>query len=425
MKKSSIFMLLCLVTSYQYGLQIKARASKHAAMPLLLVGVNTSDRESNVQQLLAVVRDDLSFTGQFKVDVRSAPSLKERSLWQTTYPIIIVLEQTEDKALSWSLYDSSQNKCISTKYAYAGSIPHKQYDRAQAHEVSDAVWHILTGAIGFFSTRIAYCREIDGHNRRLKHIYIADYDGTYEQVLVDTPTVNIGPRWNRDPSRPLVFYSEFTNTNVRMMYIDMKKGRHVASNFDGINMLPAFSDDGKKAVFCASQGTGNAQLYYVEQGQFKQLTNNASNNFCPALSADGNQVYFCSDYGLRQPSMFCFDIDSKKLKRIPNTAASESPSYCSANLQLAYCKATEGIMQLFTYDTIKKSHTQLTFDRSAKHGVSWSPCGSYVLYAQDYANKSLLRMMHVPTKQVYTIAQSDQKLTFPAWSPRYSSYPVV
>ncbi len=419
MRKSSIFVLLCLVTSYQYGLHIKARACKHAAMPLLLVGVSTTNRENSLQQLLAVVHDDLNFTGQFKVDVRLALSLKERSQWQTTYPIIIVLERTEDKALSWSIYDSSQNKCIST-----GSIAQKQHDRAQAHEISDSVWHKLTGAIGFFSTRIAYCREVKGHKRPLKHVCVADYDGRYEQVLVDTPTVNIGPRWNHDPNRPLVFYSEFTNANVRLMYVDMKKRRHIASNFDGINMLPAFSDDGKKAVFCASQGTGNAQLYYVEQGQLKQLTNNGSNNFCPALSADGNQIYFCSDYGLRQPSVFCFDIDSKGLKRIPNTAASESLSYCSANSQLVYCKATEGIMQLFTYDTVKKGHKQLSFDRTAKHGVSWSPCGSYVLYAQDYANKSLLRMMHVPTKQVYTIAQSDQKLTFPAWSPRYSSYPM-
>ncbi len=420
MKKSSIFVLLCLVTSYQYGMQIKARATKHAAMPLLLVGVKATDEKDCLRQFLKVVHDDLRFTGQFNVDMRLDPSFQGFLQWRNRYPIIIAVEQTEDNAFSWSLYDSSQNKCVSQ-----GSVAHKHCNRAQAHEVADDLWHTLTGTVGFFSTRIAYCREVGGHKRPLKHIYVADYDGTYEQVLVDTPTINIGPRWNRDPHRPLVFYSEFTDVNVRMMYIDMKKGRHVASNFDGINMLPAFSDDGKKAVFCASQGTGNAQLYYVEQGHLKQLTNNASNNFCPALSADGNQIYFCSDYGLRQPSIFCFDIDSKALKRISNTASSESPCYCPANLQLAYCKAIEGIMQLFTYDTVKKSHKQLTFDRSAKHGVSWSPCGNYVLYAQDYANKSFLRMMHVPTKQVYTIAQSDQKLTFPAWSPRYSSYPTV
>ncbi len=421
MKRSFVIVLICLSASYQYGLQVKARATKHAAMPLLLVGIDKSDKESALQQMLATVSNDLGFTGQFKVDTRLERSVQEHHAhWRKGYPIIVALEQVEDNAFSWSLFDSSRNSCASQ-----GTILHKRCNRAQAHAIADEVWLALTGTSGFFSTRIAYCREVSGHKRPLKHIYIADYDGSHEQVLVDTSTVNIGPRWNRDPHRPLVFYSEFTDANVRMMYSDMKKRRHVASDFDGINMLPAFSDDGKKAVFCASQGTGNAQLYYVQQGQLKQLTNNASNNFCPALSADGNQIYFCSDYGLRQPSIFCFDIDSKKLKRIPNTASSESPSYCSANLQLAYCKATEGIMQLYTYDTVKKSHNQLTFDRTSKHGVTWSPCGNYLLYAQDYANKSLLRMMHVPTKKVFMVAQSAHKISFPAWSPQYSSYPEV
>ncbi|GAH05844.1 unnamed protein product, partial [marine sediment metagenome] len=79
------------------------------------------------------------------------------------------------------------------------------------------------------------------HKKSYKHIYVADYDGSNEQLLVSTPTVNVTPRWNNDPANPLIFYSEHTNENVRLMVADMKGRRRIVSNFDGLNMLSSYS----------------------------------------------------------------------------------------------------------------------------------------------------------------------------------------
>ena len=94
------------------------------------------------------------------------------------------------------------------------------------------------------------------------HIYIADYDGSNEECIVQTPTINVSPRWNNDGKRPLLFYSENTNSNMRMMAVDLHKKRVVASNFDGLNMLPAFAPDGKSVIYCATRGDANCHLYH-------------------------------------------------------------------------------------------------------------------------------------------------------------------
>lgn len=102
-------------------------------------------------------------------------------------------------------------------------------------------------------------------------MYIADYDGSHEQLLVKTPTINIAPRWNADTSNPLLFYSEYTNTNVRLMVVDMKGRRRPVINADGVTMLPSFTKDGKKVVYCSSRGNGNCQLYYYKKNILKRI----------------------------------------------------------------------------------------------------------------------------------------------------------
>ncbi len=394
---------------------VNARAKKHAAIPLLLV---VPQQDKQLSLIAHQMQKDLSFTQQFNAQAIETDK-KEFNRWRDRYPIIISLVKN-DVGIAWGMYDATQRKVVKD-----GLIKNKKHDRAWAHALADDVWQALTGSPGFFSTRIAYCKEVKGEKRRLKHVCIADFDGSNEQVLVDTPTINIAPRWNADLRKPLVFYSEFTDKNVRMMYVDMKKNRHIACDFDGVNMLPSFSQDGTKAVFCASKGKGHPQLFYIDQGKVRQLTNNSGNNFCPALNEDGNIIYFCSDCNLQRPSIFTYDLKKNSLSRIANTSSSESPSYCPQNKKLAYCRSIKGVMQICTYDIQNNKHQQLTFDADAKQGVSWSPCGNYLVYVVQKGKQSLMHMMNVPSKRVFALCQNKGTMSYPAWSPRFGRYPIV
>ena len=414
-----IFFIAMGIVPHMHALQVSAHATKHGAMPVLLVGYKVAPADGAMHFILKQVQKDLFFTQQFLPDLKFERALAWKD-WQQKYPIVVTITHKNNKNMSWQLYDSTRKKIIAE-----GAVENQQSDRAYAHALADALWKELTGCEGFFSTRIVYCKEVLGENKILKKIFVADYDGSNEQVLVDNPAVNIAPRWNHGSSHPLIFYSEFTDVNVRMMYTDMHKNKRTACDFDGTSMLPTFAKDGSRVVFCASNGSGTTQLYSIVEGKARKLTNNSGNNFCPSLTEDGNAVYFCSDCGLSQPSLFVCDLKTKKLDRIAQTAGCESPSYCPVNRRLAYCKNVQGVMQLFVYDTVRQTHRQLSDDAGSKQGVSWSPCGNYLLYAKELQGKNVLHVMHAGTKRIYPLNIAGGSLSYPNWSPRYERYPAI
>ena len=259
----------------------------------------------------------------------------------------------------------------------------------------------------------------------LKHIYIADYDGKNEKLLVSTATVNVAPCWNRDQNNPLLFYSEHTNKNVRLVSADMYGRRKIVSNFDGINMLPAFSSDGKRVVFCASRGGGNCQLYYYAQGIFKKLTNNTGNNISPTFSEDGKTLFFCSDFETRGPQIYRYSFNSGKMERITHGGYCVSPCYCQHNNKLAYAKMIRGTMQIFLYDLATKKHAQITRDAGNKEECSWSPCGNYLLFAVETGKESRLALLNLISRHQRFITAEGSVCCYPAWSCPYKRFPCV
>jgi len=390
----------------------------------LLVGV-ISGESNELNRLATIIKQDLSFSRQFSVDIapfEKKPSKKTvKKLFKQGYLLAIFLNGRNKNTVEWRLYDTAQATMVAgKKYTkQTNSLP------GWAHNIADMVWPLLTGQEGFFSSKIAYCKEkITKTGGAIKHICIADYDGSNEQVIVDSPTLNIAPRWNNDKRNPLLFYSEHTNTNVCLMVIDMKKKSRVASNFDGINMLPAFSQDGKAVIYCASRGDGSCQLYYYEKNELKRLTNNSGNNISPSFASD-NLFYFCSDFQTKGPQIYTYDLKKNDLQQITNGGYCTCPDYCVKTGKLVYTKMVYGLMQLFIYDTQNKKHIQLTADAGNKQECVWSPCGNYILFAADYApNKSRIAFLNLLTQERRFLTDRGKNCGYPAWSPRYEQFPI-
>ena len=139
-------------------------------------------------------------------------------------------------------------------------------------------------------------------------------------------------------------------------------------------MIPAFSRDGKKIVYCLSRGDGSCQLYYYSKGIFKQITHNDGNNVSPSLSDDGQTVYFCSDFETGKPQIYAYDMAADRLERITDKQGyCAAPRYSGKANKLSYSRIVDGTMQIFVYDLATKTHTQLTFDQWHKGESSWSP----------------------------------------------------
>jgi TolB protein len=414
---------------------LDVHVAQRAKVPLAICIVDGSHKElSHVAERL---QDDLMFSGQFDVTVKKVemPLSKNRikQLFSQGYPLAVFITDTKhSNAFEWRIYDTTCAHMVKgKKYTKRGSDAN-----GWAHNIADIIWPTLTGQSGFFSTKIAYCKKIDQEKgKSIKHVYVADYDGKHEQVVVNTPTVNVVPRWNHDINNPLVFYSEYTNANVRLMAVNMKKQRRIASNFDGINMLTSFSDDGKKVVYCASRGDGNCQLYYYQKNTFKRLHYTDSktqrsmqhgNNVSPTLTADGNTLFFCSDFLTGHPQIFKYDMTTDSVERITTGGGyCASPSYCAAKNCIAYIKRVAGVMQVYTYDIATKKHTQMTHDANNKDECSWSPCGNYILACVSDTDRSRLGVYNTLTTEWRYVTSSVAHCDYPAWSPIYSIYPTV
>ena len=403
--------------------QIFVTAGAQQKIPLLL-GV-ISDKGDELDQVAKIIKKDLCFSRQFSVDItifKKKPSKKTvQKLFEQGYLLAVFINMiNKGTAIEWRLYDTAQ----------AAMVQGKKYTKQKtcltgwAHNITDMLWPVLTAQEGFFSSKIAYCKEImTKKGRSIKHICVADYDSSNEQIIVDTPTISIAPRWNKDMSNPLLFYSEHTNTNVRLMVVNTKKKSCIASNFDGINMLPAFSQDGKAVIYCASRGDGSCQLYRYEKNELKRLTNNTGNNISPSF-ADDSMIYFCSDFQTKKPQIYSYDLKKNELQRITSNGYCTSPSYCVKTGKLVYTKMIYGLMQLFIYDTKTKKHIQLTADAGNKQECAWSPCGNYILFAADYAGKSRIAFLNLLTKERRFLTAADKSCDYPAWSPCYEQFPV-
>lgn len=398
-------------------------AVKMAKMPLLIVLVSP---DQALEETVPFLIKDFSFSQQWDVFVErfaTNPTKKDiASYAQKGFMLVVFLtSDKEHNAIEWRVYDTLQATLKDGKrYIKKGKHP-----RIWAHALADRMWPLFTGQDPFFSSKLAYCKVVKNKKgKRLQHIYIADYDGSYSEPLITLPTISVVPVWNQDPAYPRLWYSEYAATNVKLMSVDMHKKRTVVSSQDGITMLPAFCKKSGKVVYCASGGTGHCQLFCYHKGIVEPLTHTEKNSMSPVFGYDENSLYFCSDQtGL--PQIYSMSLLSKKSDLVTQGGFCTAPAYCVKKRLLAYVRKTKGVMQLWVYDEISKKHTQLTHDKGDKAECSWSPCGNYLIYGVSWAGKNRIAMLHLSTNKQIFITPEDQHCSYPSWSPLYAVLPVV
>lgn len=418
------FFFIVFMLSSMNALEINVRPTGHKKIPLLLNILSTSDHD-DLNLLAPLIKNDLEFRKQFEVTIKKIPAELKKSdihaLNKEGYPLVLFLSR-ESEDIAWRLYTTQPVTMVKgKKYKKQG----KEL-RGWAHGIADMVWPFLTGQEGFFSTKIAYCKEEQvSKNKYSKHIYVADYDGSFPQPLITTSSMSVAPRWNKDSQIPLLFYSECTPSNIRLMAVDMNKKKKIVSNFDGMNMFPSFSHDGKKVVYCASRGDGSCHLYYYEKGIFKKITHNEGNNVSPVLSDDGNSIFFCSDFQTGRPQIYCYNMKKNQIERLTDSGYCTAPAYCDKKQLLAYTKIVDGLNQIFLYDIMNKTHKQLTFDQSNKEECCWSACGNLLLFCSRQAGLSRLVMLDLLSQEQRFITSSNDKCSYPAWSMIYNEFPSI
>lgn len=425
-KKIVSLFLFCIITinfsvqSAETDAAFMVHAHQHQMIPVVICVLGD---QSDLYHIAQRMQKDLSFSEQCVVTVKSFSNKVTKKgikkFFEEGFLMALFINKGSDNhILEWRLYETASGTFLAGKqYKKRGNSA-----AVWAHALSDMVWPIITGSDPFFSTKIAYCKaKIEKKGRRIQHVYIADFDGTNEEILVDVPTICVAPCWHQDLKRPLLWYSEYGRTNVRMMQVDMDKNRKIISDGDGITMLPAFSPSGNSFVYCASKGSGHCQLFLWSDNSIKTIAENAGNSLNPLFGPDESTLFFCSDlHG--KPQIYEYNISRGEMAPITHGGFCTSPAYSKKAKILAYAKMVRGYMQIFFYDITTKKHTQITSDPSNKGECSWSPCGHYLLFGESRSGKSRIALLNLSNNVRKYITGVESDCSYPAWSPIYRDF---
>lgn len=410
-------LILCLAVHAEKNTTVTVQAQHYKKTPVMLV-VSPDLSQETVKAL----QEDLQVTGSLDPVISKDPVSKKllHSFYSKGYPLAVCITKETDtkKHIKYAIrvYET-RNKTMISGHACIYDAAYKSF---LGHVLSDIFLPTLLGKPTVYASNIAYIKKTK-HNYQL---CVADSTGNHERVLVESPYKLFGVRWCNNGDNPLVLYSEVTPINVRLCGVDKHKKQQVITSFEGINMLPTFSEDGTSMYISLSQSRekGNSQLFcyaydkHRKKYVYTQLTYHDGNCIAPAVINE-HMLIVCSDHENKRPHLYTFDIKTKAMQKITSGGSCYNPSYHKASHKLAYSQMHNGVAQLMVYDMNTQQHTQITDDRNThKLECSWSPCGTKLVYVQSVGDAKRIAQIDLATKVVTYITPLKQICDFPAWS---------
>lgn len=280
------------------------------------------------------------------------------------------------------------------------------------------IWQELTGTPGSFTTRIAYIKKTtDQVHRKTTSVCTVNFDGSEESTLLKTSRILIAPTWNTHSAYPIVFYSEFTNKNVRIMGTNTDGYKWPVIDIEGTNLSAACSPNTKEVLYCRSgdiwQGCYNsAQRKTVHTLMIHHNSSSAS----PAYLSNGDILY-CNAGTIKQ-----WNIATQKSFVVIKDGYCVAPNYHAASNMIVYSKRVKGCMQLCTFDLVTQTQKQLTVDAHDKTDPSWSPCGMYIAYCLDKGNTNEIHAINILNKKRFRLSPAGNNCICPAWSPVFTRH---
>ncbi len=413
-------------------------ATTNTKLPCLMLAC------SEDETLVKLAKDlvyDLEFTDQLAIDLKKTPTKPSdavlKKLFSQGTSLTVFLEPTrmatpkKRGSVKITVTDTHSGKnVLNETFSYGQKTAY--FD---SHEIAGKVLPALTREQSPFSGTLAYCKQYSSVH---KVVCMSDVAGRHEQVVVPNHTLSVAPRWH--PEAPVLLFSQFTKSNTNLMSVNVHscKQRTICS-YDGLNMQPSFSGDGKEVALCMSGKSGNTEIYIYDHTTskkkkhrvFRQVTHNHGNNTYPTLLADGN-VLFCSDFQTGSPQIYLLDRKKHVTRRLSNGQGyCAAPSFNPETRTIVYTRLIAGNFQLFSMNMDDPAHKekQLTFGFGDKIDPAWSPCGRFVAFtldAQDETTKKRIPqigILNCASRAIRIATHGNQPKSYPTWinKPYYAT----
>jgi TolB protein len=406
-------------------LVIEITGGSEAALPIALVPFGSEGSVSPVD-LSEVIRNDLAGSGRFaplpQQDLISQPHKQAevnfadwrllRSEGLVIGNVTSIDGQTYD--VQFQLFDVYKGQqLVGKRYQVPASGL-----RRLAHQISDQIYHALTGEVGVFATRLAFVTVItnaDGSKRFA--LQVSDADGANPRTVLQSKEPIMSPNWSPDGER--LSYVSFENGKTEVFVQEMTSGRRSSvASFKGINSAPSWSPDGKKLALTLSKG-GNPEIYVLNlaSGDLARVTHNSQSIDTEAVwLPNSNSLLFTSDRGGR-PQIYKVSSDGGNASRVTFEGNyNSSPDVSPDGRYLAMVHGVGGKYFIAVQD-LASGAVQVLTETGRDESPSFAPNSSMILYATERNGKGVLAAVSVDGRIQQRLGEAGIDVREPAWSP--------
>lgn len=257
----------------------------------------------------------------------------------------------------------------------------EQHWRRLAHVAADAVYSDLTGAPGYFDTRIAFIEQRDDVDPPVARLAVMDQDGRNLEYLTEGAQSVLSPRFS--PVAQQLIYVVDTGGAPRLVLRDLHRGiTETIGDFPGLMAAPRFAPDGHRLVMSIRRG-GNANLYVLDlrTRAISRLTETAAIDTAPSFSPSGRHIVFVSGRSGTQ-QLYVMRANGKGQQRISRGEGRYAePVWSPRGDLIAFVKRQPGQAFLGVMKP-DGSQEQLLASAAEIRGLSWAPNGRALVFSR-------------------------------------------
>ena len=286
--------------------------------------------------------------------------------------------------------------------------------RQIAHRFGDDVVRFFTHEPAVFQTRIAYVRETEAG----KQIIVADWDGANPQPLTGA-SINLLPAWTPD-GKSIAFTSFRDGGGAHIYTVDAatRQVRPLVLMGDFATGA-AWAPDGLRFLFSASlEDNTDVYLSQADGSAGRRLTDARGIDISAAWSPDGKRVAFVSERA-GTPQIFTMSADGADVRRLTFQGNyNQEPAWSPKGDLIAFSGRDEHrTFDLYTVAVEGGKVTRLTQNSGTNEKPSWAPNGRYLLFSSTRGGKRQLWVMQPDGSNQRAVTSERLGASDPAWGP--------
>jgi TolB protein len=377
--------------------------SPRLAVPDFLAGSPDAETKAIAATIGQVLFDDLNFEREFALIPRDTYTTIPTPATIDAVPFDRWRELGADGVIIGSVRKNGTAVIVQVKlFNVAGRTAafSKEYSgtaanpRVFAHTISDEIHKQQRSLNGVARTKLTFSSDRDGermkgtvYDRRIKEIYIADYDGANPRRITVNRSLNINPVWSSDGKA--IAYTSYRRANFPDIYIQrIYEGTPPESPAHGTdrihNFLPAWSPDGSKIAFMTNRD-GNQEIYVMDANGSnpRRITRHPGIDATPTWSPAGNQIAFTSD---RSGSPQIYIVDAEGLDQPRRITSNESwadrATWSPAPFnEIAYAARSGPGFDIKIYNVGTGETKTITNGEGSNESPAFSPTGRHLAFA--------------------------------------------